>query len=111
MAENKKGIVMPGTLRLDFEDYCIDCDVPKLQLDNLAVDNGFCNWHNHYTLYCENHESCEKMHRKLESYESYFKQVSSLNDCNNCKKRDCEYRPKLGENVRINCPLWKGENL
>ena len=70
MAENGKGIVMPETLKLDFEDYCIGCDVPKLELDkkleldNLAVEGGFCNWHNHYTLYCENREACERMNRR-----------------------------------------------
>ena len=63
MAENVKGIVMPETLRLDFEDYCFGCDVPKLQLDDLEVEDGFCVRHNHYTLYCENREACERMNR------------------------------------------------
>lgn len=32
-------------------------------------------------------------------------------DCNNCKKtkEDCEYYPKWGEDVRINCPHWVSE--
>ncbi len=64
MAENVKGMAMPGTLRLDFEDYCMDCDVPKLALDDLEVEDGFCVRHNHYTLYCENHEACERMNRR-----------------------------------------------
>lgn len=33
--------------------------------------------------------------------------VRSLNNCNTCGKKDCKYRPKPGENVRINCALWR----
>ncbi len=33
--------------------------------------------------------------------------ISTYNSCNDCKDKDCEYRPKLGESVRWNCPLWK----
>lgn len=35
--------------------------------------------------------------------------VSTHNNCNNCKAKDCKYRPDLGNFVRWNCPLWKGE--
>lgn len=37
----------------------------------------------------------------------YFERVSKLPDCNTCSDKSCEYRPKLGESTRINCPLWK----
>lgn len=37
----------------------------------------------------------------------YYQRVSSLPDCNTCGDKDCEYRPGWGEQVRINCPLWK----
>jgi hypothetical protein len=36
----------------------------------------------------------------------YYERIAPLPDCNTCGKRKCEYRPKLGETVRINCPLW-----
>jgi hypothetical protein len=36
--------------------------------------------------------------------------ISTLNNCNNCKMADCEHKPDWGEQVRWNCPLWKGEN-
>lgn len=39
---------------------------------------------------------------------AYFKQVYSQPDCNDCAKKDCGYKPRIGENVRINCPLWSG---
>ena len=38
----------------------------------------------------------------LEDYEEILK----LNDCNTCRNKNCPYRPKLGERVRINCPLY-----
>lgn len=31
-------------------------------------------------------------------------------DCNTCKNKDCEWRPGLGEQIRFNCPHWKGGN-
>ena len=37
----------------------------------------------------------------LEDYEEILK----LNDCNTCGNKNCPYRPKWGERVRINCPL------
>ena len=35
-------------------------------------------------------------------------QVTQMNGCRNCGKQDCEYRPKNGELMRLNCPLWEG---
>ena len=34
--------------------------------------------------------------------------VIKHNNSNNCKKKDCEYRPEWGDSVRWNCPLWEG---
>ena len=34
--------------------------------------------------------------------------ISTRDNCNNCKASDCRCKPKLGEAVRWNCPLWKG---
>ena len=35
-------------------------------------------------------------------------EISSYNNCNNCKAKDCQYKPKLGQVVRYRCPLWEG---
>lgn len=44
----------------------------------------------------------------LEDYEEILK----LNDCNTCRNKNCRYRPKWGERVRINCPLYiRGEEV
>lgn len=38
----------------------------------------------------------------------YAERVAALPDCNTCGKvKACEYLPKPGESVRINCPLWE----
>ena len=39
----------------------------------------------------------------------YALEVQSYDDCNTCGKKNCEYMPKPGELVRINCPLWAVE--
>ena len=44
----------------------------------------------------------------LEDYE----EISKLNNCNTCRADKCPYRPKWGERVRINCPLYiKGKEV
>ena len=37
----------------------------------------------------------------------YYLRRSKLHDCNDCGKYKCQYAPKPGEDVRINCPLWE----
>jgi len=56
--------------------------------------------------------------REVETFISHIISVCELarlgakvikhNNCNNCKKKNCEYRPECGESVRWNCPLWEG---
>ena len=36
-------------------------------------------------------------------------EIYELSSCNDCSKKDCEYKPKWGESVRYNCPLWEGD--
>ena len=44
------------------------------------------------------------------SYKSYYTQVAAQSDCNDCgKARSCQYVPKPGGIVRINCPLWRAK--
>ena len=43
-------------------------------------------------------------------YKSYYTQVSAQGDCNDCgKARSCQYVPRPGSIVRINCPLWRAK--
>lgn len=44
------------------------------------------------------------------SYKGYYTQVAAQGDCNDCgKARTCQYVPKPGGIVRINCPLWRAK--
>ena len=36
---------------------------------------------------------------------SELKNIEELPDCNTCMRQGCEYKPKLGEYTRFNCPL------
>ncbi len=47
---------------------------------------------------------------ELESLEEAYKRVLSLPNCNDCGHNlhnSCGHCPRPGEQVRINCPLWK----
>lgn len=40
----------------------------------------------------------------------YVDRINKLHNCNDCKaKNNCPKVPKLGEQVRINCFAWVGE--
>lgn len=41
--------------------------------------------------------------KELNSYKTYYEIVTSLPDCNTCDNKSCQYKPLLGQNVRINC--------
>lgn len=39
-----------------------------------------------------------------------YRNIVQTNNCNDCGvRKDCEYLPKVGEQVRINCPFYKRE--
>lgn len=50
----------------------------------------------------------ERVRVERDTYKVYFMDVSSKPDCNTCEKRGCEYRPRVGDTVRANCPLYSG---
>ena len=50
----------------------------------------------------------ERVRVERDAYKVYFMAVSSKPDCNTCEKRGCEYRPRVGDTVRANCPLYSG---
>lgn len=50
----------------------------------------------------------EQVKAERDAYQVYFKNLSSKPDCNTCEKRNCDYRPKIGATVRVNCPLYSG---
>ena len=36
-----------------------------------------------------------------------LQRIENLPNCNTCLRQGCEYKPKLGEYTRFNCPLHK----
>ena len=63
------------------------------------------------TLQAENEKlraELERVKVERDAYQVYFKALSSKPDCNTCEKRNCDYRPRLGATVRVNCPLYSG---
>lgn len=46
--------------------------------------------------------------RSICDYAKLGMDVSTFNNCNNCADKKCHYKPKWGDMVRWNCPLWKG---
>ena len=49
----------------------------------------------------------EKVKAERDAYKIYFDDLSSKPDCNTCGDRDCPYMPRVGDTVRVNCPLWR----
>ena len=47
-------------------------------------------------------EMCQKV---LEVFK-FVRHMSNLPTCNDCKRKECRYKPKWGDTVRYNCPLW-----
>ena len=57
----------------------------------------------------ETKQELEKVKAERDAYKIYFDDLSSKPDCNTCDDRDCRYRPRVGDTVRVNCPLWRGK--
>lgn len=53
-------------------------------------------------------DELEQVKAERDAYKIYFEDLSSKPDCNTCENRNCEYRPKIGAIVRVNCPLYSG---
>ena len=53
-----------------------------------------------------------EVRRRLEFYENVMgalelaRKIRKLHSCRDCGK-NCRYRPRLCDPVRINCPLWE----
>ena len=38
-----------------------------------------------------------------------YEVIMSLPNCVNCKKAECDFKPKDNEPNRFNCPIWVGD--
>lgn len=42
-----------------------------------------------------------------DDYKDFYERIIALHSCNDCGSRNsCEYAPRPGQPIRINCPLW-----
>lgn len=58
-------------------------------------------------------DECERGDCTKCDYKQEYERLMALPNCNNCRERirgRCGYAPRVGEVVRINCPLWVPEN-
>ena len=39
-----------------------------------------------------------------------YRNIVEKGDCNICKNKDCQWKPKVGQLVRYNCPHYKAED-
>lgn len=54
-------------------------------------------------------EAFEQVKRERDAYMFCSKDLLSKGNCNECGDREnCNYLPRPGETVRVNCPLWRG---
>lgn len=51
---------------------------------------------------------CAEEHRQLASWLQALKEIWDSGDCNDCRNGQCEWKPKLGQLVRYNCPHYVG---
>ena len=58
--------------------------------------------------YIEVCNKCASEHRQLAEWLKALKEIWDSGDCNDCRNGQCEWKPKLGQLVRYNCPHYVG---
>ena len=53
-------------------------------------------------------QELEAEHRQLAEWLKALKEIWDSGDCNDCRNGQCEWKPKLGQLVRFNCPHYVG---
>lgn len=51
---------------------------------------------------------CAKEHRQLAEWLKALKEIWDSGSCNDCRNGQCEWKPKLGQLARYNCPHYVG---
>lgn len=50
----------------------------------------------------------EAEHKQYAEWLKALKEIWDSGDCNDCRNGQCEWKPKLGQLVRFNCPHYVG---
>ena len=62
-------------------------------------------------IHDKNCMKCAEEHRQLADWLKLLKRILDSGDCNTCAllHSQCRYAPRLGEQVRYNCPFYSKE--
>ena len=109
--------VIAYKLDADFAAACMEtanelAKIPSLQAENEKLRKEL-EWKDMVLELAQRKErearaELEQVRVERNAYQAYFKDLSSKPDCNTCENRNCEYRPRIGATVRVNCPLYSG---
>ena len=61
-----------------------------------------------YKLHEMGADAIDNLLAQRDSLQKYQNDILSLNDCNSCGRRNCEFRPRPGEFCRVNCAFYLG---
>lgn len=52
----------------------------------------------------------EELEKEIETKERYIRMALGRKNCYSCiRGESCQWAPKWGEHIRVNCPHWKEE--
>ena len=57
---------------------------------------------------CDDCLECAEEHRQLAEWLKALKEIWDSGSCNDCRNGQCEWKPKLGQLARYNCPHYVG---
>lgn len=106
-----------------FWDYKIKCKTCRAYMDSPSTAE--ITYYDDYMRQKRNDETKAKAKRELlinwnrraetsdgaaSVYKHEFERLMALPNCNDCRyNRNCDYVPRIGEHVRVNCPMWSPE--
>lgn len=99
---------------LSLEEAIKHCEEEAKEQDKLCKRyddaSGYSRSHNEAirTTNAKRCEECAAEHRQLAEWLKALKEIWDSGDCNDCRNGQCEWKPKLGQLVRFNCPHYVG---
>lgn len=87
--------------------HCEEVAEEKESICNVIENKGE-NWTDSGKNYYDICKKCASEHRQLAEWLKALKEIWDSGDCNDCRNGRCEWKPKLGQLVRYNCPHYVG---
>lgn len=89
---------------MTLEEAIKHCEEVAEEKFNEAQESIMCN----RFQYADDCRECAKEHRQLAEWLKVLKEIWDSGCCNDCRNGQCEWKPKLGQLVRYNCPHYVG---